>query len=328
MHYPATWTPAPTPTNPPPGPTATLVIQRTPEPATTRDPNAAADAQIRRLPLVPRGEIGVWLDTTTLSADEVILLAPRARVFASTNPDTLPRTSAGFALLAVDSASALPASIPPGVDGVLVEHASAASAAKLKALRQTIAPRLLITGLGPGEETPEVGAPGADGLCFCSFLKPADAPPETFPDEIEWKRDVDWLASLSSDPAMVVLTATRFAADVPTNPDLMQKWLDYALGSFLLGVRNNRSFFGFQGPGAQELLTTPSLVAPLGTPAGAFFRANGIYQRRFTGGLVLVNPAAESRTLLLSRSYLTVTGSGLDRVQLAPHSSIIVLEKR
>lgn len=328
MQYPATWTPAPTPTNTPPGSTATLVIQRMPEPATTRDPNATRDAQLLRLPLVPRGEIGVWLDTTTLSADTVTLLAPRARVFASTNPDTLPRTSSRFVLLAVDSASAYPASIPPGLDGVLVERASAASAEDLTALRQTIAPRILIAGLGPGEETPEAGPPEADGLCTCSFLRPADAPPARFPDEIEWKRDVDQLASLSSDPGLVVLTATRFAPGVPTNPDLMQKWLDYGLGSFLLGVRNNRSFFGFQGPGAQELLTTPSLVAPLGTPAGAFFRANGVYQRRFTGGLVLVNPAAESRTLLLSRSYLTVTGSGLDRVRLDPHSSIIVLEKR
>src|SRR4051812_24313480 len=68
VRYPNTYTPAPTSTNTPHPPTATLVIQNTPAPLPTRDPNA------RRVPNAPRDGMGVWLDVATLKPDALAQL--------------------------------------------------------------------------------------------------------------------------------------------------------------------------------------------------------------------------------------------------------------
>lgn len=322
VQYPATWTPAPTPTNTPPGPTATLVIQSTPLPPATRDPNA------RRLPSAPRGGIGAWLDTSTLAPESLQLLAPRAQVFAALALPGAPRNPNQIWLYktVISDTTAVAAPLNPAWDGLLLENAAAASADMLAALRQRIAPRLFLLDAAPSsaaDAAPRLAQ--ADGICYCNFLRAPDAPLDAFETEEKWLRDVNTLAALTADPNAVVLTATQFAGDDSKSGIVMQGWFDYALGSYLMGVNNGRTFFGFQGKGAQELIGSQALTVQLGAPQGAMLKANAVYQRRFARGLALVNPAAVPRALALARNYYNLNGGRMTEVKLPPHSGMILL---
>lgn len=314
--YPATWTPGPTSTNTPKPPTATRVVQQTAGPAPTRDPNA------RRLPSAPRGGIGVWLDVSGLSAESLTLLMPRAQILVEDGESSAPRTPGNFYLFR-QTGEPLPENFGTRYDGVLV---AATTTEELGALREQIKPRLVIAELNVQEEADAAGVfENADGLCFCNFLKEADTESVKVKTEAAWKRDVDTLAALTADPDAVVLTATRFSEEKVEDFQEMQFWLDYSLASFLLGVNNSRSFFSFQGKGVQEFLGAPVLLSKLGTPLGAMTKANAVYQRRFTNGLVIVNPTLEERGFVLSRNYLDVNGRPTTTVQLQPAAGAILL---
>ncbi|TAH52201.1 MAG: hypothetical protein EYC68_07835 [Chloroflexota bacterium] len=319
IEYPATWTPGPTATITPHPPTATLVIQRTAGPAPTRDPN------VRRLPGAPRGSMGVWLDIGSVQQESIPLLAPRAQIFVETEKSDTPRASGNFLLLRVDGSNENP--LPEGLlsryDGVYVENVPSN---QLAPLREKIAPRLVITETSLQDKDAAAALnENADGICFCNFLRDADAPIETYKKEDDWQRDIETLAELSAEPDAVILTATRFPEDAAKNFEGMQQWLDYAAASFLLGVNNSHTFFGFQGKAAQEFLGAPAIVAKIGTPLGAMFKANGVYQRRFSDGLVVVNPTDEARAFALSRNYLSVNGTPLSQLELPPHTGMILL---
>lgn len=314
--YPATWTPGPTSTNTPHPPTATRVIQNTPGPLPTRDPNA------RRLPVAPRGGIGVWLDVPELEGDALTLLASRAQIFVESAESSAPRTPGSFYLLHLTD-TGFPDNFATRYDGVLVPGATMQ---ELSALRERLKPALVIAELNLKDAAEAAGAvENADGICFCNFLRDAAAPRDLVKTEAAWKRDVDTLAALTLDPGAVVLTATRFPDEDIEDYAEMQFWLDYSVASFLMGVNNGRSFFSFQGKGAQEFLGAPSLLAKLGTPMGGMSKANSVYQRRFTNGLVIVNPTLEERDFALSRNYLDPNGRQVTQVHLEPAAGIILI---
>lgn len=318
IQYPPTYTPAPTGTNTPHPPTATLVIQRTPgapRPAATRDPNA------RRVPTVPFGSTGVWLDVSSLNPESLVLLAPRAQVLVETEPSTRAGASGSYYLLKVAPGAPLP-ELGARYDGILVENADVPA---LAALRQEIAPRLLVAGTNLRDAAD--AAPileNADGICFCNFLRDPALPRGTYKSEADWKRDVDALAALTADPDALVFTATRFSEDVVKNSDELQAWLEYALSSFLLGANNSHSFFGFQAGAAQEFLGAPIVAAQLGAPSGAMYKANGVYQRRFAQGLVLVNPTRDAHAFALPRNYSDLNGTRVTQVTMPPASGMVL----
>src|SRR5581483_4056962 len=143
LKYPDTWTPAPTATNTPPLPTATLVVQHTPGPTPTRDPN------LRILPSVPPSGIGVWLDTTTLSADMLQLIAPRAQIVVTNGVITATQSANSSVLLGIDASK--PNDLNPTLlsrfDGVLLDDANDLGADALSSLSSRIAPHLLLRSI-------------------------------------------------------------------------------------------------------------------------------------------------------------------------------------
>ncbi len=315
--YPVTWTPEPTPTNTPRPPTATLVIQHTPGPAPTRDPN------LRRIPNAPRGGIGVWLDAANIKPALLTALVPRVQIIVEPVDASNARPSGIFYFLKIDAAQGNASELAARYDGVLIENATQE---KVTTLRAKVAPRLVL--VEPILEQANVLAariPDADGICFCNFLREIDTPRASFKIETDWKRDVDTLAALSSQPNTIVLTATRFPDDATEKFAPTQQWLDYAAASFLLGANTSYTFFGFQGKGAQEFLGAPAIAAQIGTPNGAMFKASGVYQRRFTRGLALVNPTNETRAFALARNYVTLNGTAITQLEMAPHSGMILL---
>jgi hypothetical protein len=345
ISYPATWTPAPTFTPEPPTPTATLVIQSAPVASNVSPVN------FRRYPYPAYSTIGLWADTTHLSKDALRALAPRVQLVSGPqagdvrqiNPRVIALTSlntAGQADNLFQSAQAVSASY----DGVLLEHAGTAVRADplgttdrlLSSVGNAFNARLIIAdtfawsdGAAFAEHSSDANTLLAhvDGACLCSFLRPSNAPMQTFKGEAEWKEDVDALATLSLSPKLIMLVATRF--DKVSNQELgqLQPWFDYALASFLLGANGTRAYFSFQGLHADDYMAGSELTISLGYPIGGYYPSFGMYARHFQRGLVLVNAGEYPREMPFPRVYTTPFGEELTRVTLEPHTGKILLVK-
>lgn len=320
QQYPATWTPAPTPTNTPPGPTATLVIQRTPGAISTRDPN------MRLLPNAPRNGIGLWLEINAASSQAVKNLTPLAQILVTDDAGTTVRQGNPFLYVSAKTISETE-NLPPNFHGAVLDSSTAAPE-ELSALHDALKPRALLLAV-PVSDTARAQtiAANIDGFQLDNFLRAPNAPLQQFPDEATWKRDVDALAALSSNPAFVVLTSTRFPDNTKIDALLMEQWSNYALTSFLLGGNNSRAFFGLPDFHTQQYVNIPSLNANLGTPVGSAVKTNNVYQRRFAHGLVLVNPSAETRRVPLSQPYTDPNGNEVQQMEMLPHTGIVLTNK-
>lgn len=317
QQYPATWTPAPTPTNTPPGPTATLVIQKTRGPLPTRDPNA------RLIPNVARGAIGLWAAVTDEQTQTAAPLTPRAQILVSENPVSRLRRPNQFLFLQT-AAPPDTTALPADVNGIVLTQNGSFSPDTVPELRARVAPRFvlasaLITDTARLDEWLGV----ADGIVLQNFLRTADAPPEQFPSEELWKQDVETLARVSANPDHILLTATDFPTVEEQAIPLVRQWLQYGLASYLLAVNNTHTFFGVS-PAAQPYANLPELGIELGAPMGGMYKQNGVYQRRFVKGLVLVNPSSDMHAFYLPRSYRDANGFVLTQIEMPPHTGAIL----
>lgn len=318
LEYPATWTPAPTATASPLPPTATLVVQDTPLPVVTRDPNA------RLLPSSPRNSVGTWLAISTQLSKILEPLVPRANVLVTDGTVSGARNPRQVLLLSGQAdAFSTENALPPQYNGVLV---ATTDPAKIQAVRKAIHTRLLIVSMPvTGTETLKAIASDVDGVRLENFLTDLSTPRSQFPGETDWKQDVDALAALAASPNLVVLTATRLSTLPGDDSISVDQWLKFAFASFLLGANNSHSFFGFETPVSVQTLDTPMLQVQIGTPLGAALKQNAVYQRRFTGGLVLVNPDTVPHALELSRPYVDLVGNAVPRLNILPHTGVILL---
>lgn len=345
IQYPPTWTPRPPTDTPTPRPTATLVIKE------TSTPNAPAlSGNARHLPASPVSRIGVWLDTTDLSAQAIsdyssyvqLAAGPHALALKELNP-------AATAIITIElqavtdriATSSLARNLDPLADGVLAENIGVGvqqpfetTQALLNTLRAAVAPRLLVASTYAWQDGAAYAAheqeaqqllENVDGVCLCDFLRDPASSPDTFKDEAGWKKDVDTLGVLSASPNKLVLTSTPFSNLTQNQSAVAQSWLGYALGSFLLGVNNSHSFFSLQSPGSESFVADPAFSAKLGEPLGPYYQTFGLYQRRFEHALVVVNPSSSTKVLPLARNMQTLSRDTLTSAALQPHTGMILL---
>jgi len=313
QQYPATWTPAPTPTNTPPAPTATLVIQHTPGALATRDPNA------RLAPNAPLGTLGFWIKLDETQAPPSKEILARAQILVA--PASVARSSAQFLFLETAVAPD-GAALAPEWNGIVLPFTATVTAQDIAALRETLRPRLVLASAWV-TDTARLGelAPAADGIVLQNFLRAPDAPLDQFPTESEWLRDMDTLAKLAG-PETIILNTFDFGASGAALP-VTQQWLHLALASHWLATNNAHTFFGVVGALPPTLLA-PELTFQLGAPTSGIFKQNGVYQRRFANGLVLVNPTADAHAFFLPRAYRNRAGNVITQIELPPHTGEIL----
>ncbi len=315
QQYPATWTPAPTPTDTPPAPTATLVIQRTPGALATRDPNA------RLVPNAPLGTLGFWIKLDASQAPPSNETLARAQILVSRAPAPAARSSAQFLFLETAVAPER-AALTSEWNGVVLSLTSTVTAAEIAALRETARPRLVLASAWLTDTARlDQLAPVADGLALQNFLRAADAPLEQFPTESEWLQNVDALSKLAG-PETVILNAFDFGASNAASA-LAQQWLHFALASHLLAANNAHTFLSVGGALPPNLLAR-ELALQLDAPVSGVVKQNGVYQRRFIKGLVLVNPTADTHAFFLPRPYRNRTGSVITQIEMPPHTGEIL----
>jgi hypothetical protein len=134
--------------------------------------------------------------------------------------------------------------------------------------------------------------------------------------------DEDWAfqmrllrAAQARDKAFIAITYGP-ADDIPA--------MEYARASFLLFERGRRSAFTFStGCGAEPPVRY--WREDVGAPRGAPTLAHGIWRRRFTRGLVVVNPSATvTITAGLDGTYVKPDGSRAGAVALPPHTGLVL----
>lgn len=188
-------------------------------------------------------------------------------------------------------------------------------------------------GLVSGQAFYAPGAPssvllnGSDVALAETFIRTANMGITQYRSEKAWKQDVDMVAAGAAQGKHVAVITKCWATGTQAQKDT---WHEFALASFLLGTDGNQSF-EFSYSAGSNISAGDSLLAslsPLGTPTAAYVDNAGIYQRDFSGGLVLVNPTTGSLTETLPSGYVdSATGAAVGTTITLPAHTARILFK-
>jgi hypothetical protein len=160
-----------------------------------------------------------------------------------------------------------------------------------------------------------------DGLMAEIFVRPATESVTNYRKESVWRQDVDMLVDAGVNGDRVLVTTKLW---VPATTAQTDSWHEYALATFLLGTNGNSSF-SFLPDRHQPTAGHPWWNLDIGTPAGNYSMANGVYQRDFTLGRVLVNPTDDPESAPVGPGWIDLdAGPVPDIITLAPHTAIIL----
>lgn len=200
---------------------------------------------------------------------------------------------------------------------------SAAMTSALAHIVPTIhaAGKLAIANIGSWPSYPAVGARWMrylDGGMDERFTKFIAAPGQGYRSAAEWRTELSILQQAQRQGKWFMGIAQSSDHDVQAER--------FSWGTMLLGS-GGRATFALQDDAEYGIETWFSdYEAPIGRPlAGASERRSGIELRRFSHGLVLVNPTTATHTLELGSRY---SGDGLHRAsaaKLPPHTGLILV---
>ena len=155
-----------------------------------------------------------------------------------------------------------------------------------------------------------------------AFVRSAHDAVTSYRGEAQWRQDIDMLldiAKRSTGNVAVVVTKVWTTASSAQ----ISAWETYSLATFLLGWVPGHTYFSFR---ADKLLTAPSALYRLaiGTPTGSYAKVEGVYQRTFTTGRVLVNPTSSTFRVQLGGSYEDPQGHVITSITMTPHAGAIL----
>ncbi len=204
----------------------------------------------------------------------------------------------------------------------------------LRAIRAALPDKLVIVGgyawqdgaaFNAGVSEAQELASLADGVHITQFLRAPYSKTLEFKSETNWKRDVDYLASISRDGKIVLITTALDAADIPA--DTLKQWLNYSVASYLMGKNGPRTYFQFDPAGSLDFATDPVLSAPIGAPLEAYAKLDSdIYRRVFANGIVLVNPTSKTQEADLGSEYRALSGDLVQKVTMSANTGLILLK--
>jgi hypothetical protein len=118
--------------------------------------------------------------------------------------------------------------------------------------------------------------------------------------------------------------------DMSTN---LAQWQCFNVATMLLG-NNGHVWLHFDsssstGPNSWEL-DTPIMNAPIGSPTETYtttdqYFQNGVYQRSFTNGRVLVNPTGSTITVSLGATLTTIAGDSVTSISMPPYTGTVLI---
>jgi hypothetical protein len=201
----------------------------------------------------------------------------------------------------------------------------AATARLGAAIRAGVGDAIVIAnGLGDGRRFFDANAPseqildGIDGAIADGWLRTAERSAERFPGVTAWTRDVEMLAS--TDKSVFVETKVWTTA----TPEQVAAWRRFALASFLLGSDGHAYFSFSDDPHGDAAPDRLAASVRIGDPVGTFREVDGLFERSFSNGIVVVNPTAGPASTDLGADYRDEAGAVVSSVTLDAHSAVIL----
>jgi hypothetical protein len=195
-------------------------------------------------------------------------------------------------------------------------------------LKATLAPRpIFANGLRNGGSYFNATAPteqlldsGIEGGLPEAWLRAAVDPITAYPRESVWKKNVDMLIAAGARSASV-MTMTKVWVTGTT--EQKNAWYKYSLASYLLGNDGRAWFYFSYQPGDGEVNRRWNR-AYLGRALTSYGKRDGVYQRDFSAGRVLVNPTPNTVTVLLGGTFRSLEGALVTAVTLGPNQAEIL----
>jgi hypothetical protein len=195
-------------------------------------------------------------------------------------------------------------------------------------VERLVRPAIIVgNGLGNGARFFDPSAPssvlvaGVHGGIAEGWLRSPREELGSFPSASDWLLDIELLSSAGGDGKTVLVLTKAWADGSRREKD---RWHEYALASFLLGMERNAFFHFSYSPRSDPIRWHPWWDLDIGRGIGSYRIVDGIYRRPFTRGLVLVNPSAETRTLSLDGDFVDLRGEAVDAANLPPHTGLVL----
>lgn len=194
----------------------------------------------------------------------------------------------------------------------------------VRELKRALGAKLLITNSTPINDD---GDPknrdddflaAVDGTTIEGYLHAPWDPPGT--DNRDWWTWQQSMLKRNSDAGKYFIGVS--GTDDPVTADQKRRWQLFTFGSYLLRADGKRTYYQWQYRGY-----FPELDAPIGTPRGDAYSKDGVWQRDFSNGRVVVNVSEQTRSVDLPGSFRAVDGSArISRVTLGQSTAAILLK--
>jgi hypothetical protein len=199
-------------------------------------------------------------------------------------------------------------------------------------VERRVRPAIVVgNGLGNGARFFDPTAPssvlvdGVHGGIAEGWLRSPREDLDSYPSVSDWLLDIELLSSVGGDGKTVLVLTKAWTEGTRRQKD---RWHEYALASFLLGTEGDASFHFSYAPRADPIRWHPWWDLDIGRSIESFVNVDGVYHRRFTRGLVFVNPSTETRTVSLDAAFVDLSGRSIRSATLPAHSGLVLLRSR
>jgi hypothetical protein len=158
---------------------------------------------------------------------------------------------------------------------------------------------------------------GLDGAMAEAWLRGATSPITTYPKETVWKQNVDAIIDAGTLGASFMAVTKLWTDGTQAQKDA---WYEFAVASFML-ANDGKGYLSFSYTPGDATVDYPLAHLYFGPPAGPYAKVDGVYQRSFMRGRVLVNPTPSTFTIALGGTYHTLDGTPVTSVTLGPDSA-------
>lgn len=156
-----------------------------------------------------------------------------------------------------------------------------------------------------------------------------------------WRSEEEWGMQISD----MELTAgeDKLYLAIAHNRGMNEKDTLYNLASFLMGVNNDKAFFDNDGSVIFSIEYRGRFIdgyrrdyrafgdiynVPIGYPLSGRYERDGVWQRDYSNGKVVVNPSSKPHSINLDETYIDHNGLGVDNITLEPHEGLILLKEK
>jgi hypothetical protein len=165
-----------------------------------------------------------------------------------------------------------------------------------------------------------------DGLqagVFEACFRGATFSVSTYPSLTNWRLQVRAIHAVQARGKRAICMVKAWGSGTAAQ---IQQWHDFSVASFLL-VSGDRSYFSFSGARTDTALS-PWTVDRLGIghPMARRQRSGSVYFRRFSGGMVVVNPTGSASPMSLPGAYVMPNGARVSSLTLAAHTGLVLTQ--